>query len=120
MSDKELMTLSASEQDECRQYIAWTTGGPEPDWKNMATWLVKCADNRKQNAALRETIARLEREKGLLVAVANGAREMKQMEELAMARTGEFCYIEPFSEWDELHDKIMDAVQAAIDGGALE
>ena len=43
--------------------------------------------NEMQEAidALRETIARLEREKGLLVAVAEAAREMKQIEELAMA-----------------------------------
>lgn len=106
MSDKELMTLSASEQDECRQYIAWTTGGPEPDWKNMATWLVKCADNRKQNAALRETIARLEREKGLLVAVAESA-----------LRLGGAAKQFPFtSGFYDLTTKL----QAAIDGGALE
>ena len=109
MSDKELMTLSASEQDECRQYIAWTTGGPEPDWKNMATWLVKCADNRKQNAALRETIARLEREKGMLVAVAEASKPV--------------CDFSMQLIHDNLEPKIAElnrVLVAAIDGGALE
>ena len=113
MSDKELMILSASEQDECRQYIAWTTGGPEPDWENMATWLVKCADNRKQNAALKETISRLEREKGLLVDLYERHKHLDTFlsDETfpPIGRTGSAILYEL---WEFVKE-------AAIDGGAL-
>ena len=124
MSDKELMTLSASEQDECRQYIAWTTGGPEPDWKNMATWLVKCADNRKQNAALRETIARLEREKGLLQSfVIGGEGNCKHIFESMYVQSGAGDYFSCFL-CSKCGGKLPPGEAAdvlnAIDGGALE
>ena len=68
-----------------------------------------CQELREQNGTLRETIARLEREKGMLVAVAEASKPV--------------CDFSMQLIHDNLEPKIAElnrVLVAAIDGGALE
>ena len=71
--------------------------------------------NEMQEAidALRETIARLEREKGLLVAVAEAAREYQVAVGTRWGGDSDMAHLL------KLGIEFNDARQAAIDGGAL-
>lgn len=76
--------------------------------------LLQVAELRgEQNAALRETIARLEREKGLLVAVAEAAREYQVAVGTRWGGDSDMAHLL------KLGIEFNDARQAAIDGGAL-